>query len=136
MLRRQPANTLCHGPADPWRWADQIKMKDIMNWKLRLKYGKEKTNFSHYTLLADGIVGNLLEGFNCQPGRAWMSMKAWSINQDQALDMIRVIGKDIGFTVDGRIELFVTAPEKPPKETPFGYDIRFNPYDEKSTQQE
>ena len=21
LLRRQPANTLCHGPADPWRWA-------------------------------------------------------------------------------------------------------------------
>ena len=26
LLRRQPANTLCHGPADPRRWADnQIK---------------------------------------------------------------------------------------------------------------
>ena len=25
LLRRQPANTLCHGPADPWRWADNNK---------------------------------------------------------------------------------------------------------------
>ena len=24
LLRRQPANTLCHGPADPWRWAAKI----------------------------------------------------------------------------------------------------------------
>ena len=24
LLRRQPANTLCHGPADPWRWAAGI----------------------------------------------------------------------------------------------------------------
>ena len=29
LLRRQPANTLCHGPADPWRWADKVNQDKI-----------------------------------------------------------------------------------------------------------
>ena len=28
LLRRQPANTLCHGPADPWRWAENAGPKE------------------------------------------------------------------------------------------------------------
>ena len=29
LLRCQPANTLCHGPADPWRWAeDKMNIKN------------------------------------------------------------------------------------------------------------
>ena len=31
LLRRQPANTLCHGPADPWRWADYININSKKN---------------------------------------------------------------------------------------------------------
>ena len=33
LLRRQPANTLCHGPADPWRWAESSKPK-----RTKMKY--------------------------------------------------------------------------------------------------
>jgi hypothetical protein len=44
--------------------------------------------------------------------------------------MIRVIGKQIGFAVDGRIEVYVTEPDQPPGEKPHGYDIKFTPYDE------
>jgi hypothetical protein len=36
LLRRQPANTLCHGPADPWRWADEIR-QITMTRKIRSK---------------------------------------------------------------------------------------------------
>ncbi|HEY6402046.1 MAG TPA: hypothetical protein VI479_11595 [Blastocatellia bacterium] len=38
--------------------------------------------------------------------------------------------KRIGFTVDGRIEIYVTEPDQPPGEKPHSYDIRFTPYDE------
>ena len=29
LLRRQPANTLCHGPADPWRWAAKFTETEV-----------------------------------------------------------------------------------------------------------
>ena len=32
------------------------------NWKLKLRYGKLKTPFQHFTLIADGIVGDLIDG--------------------------------------------------------------------------
>ncbi len=100
------------------------------DWKLKLRYGKLKTCFRHFTVLADGVVGKLVEGFECRPGRAWMSMKTWATDADESMDMIRVIGNQIGFAVDGRIEVYDTAPEHPPRDKPHGYDIRFTPYDE------
>ncbi len=29
LLRRQPANTLCHGPADPRRWAAKFHEMEV-----------------------------------------------------------------------------------------------------------
>jgi hypothetical protein len=104
--------------------------EDTKDWKLRLRYGKLTTTFKHFTVLADGVVGKLGDGFECRPGRAWMSMKTWATDADESMDMIRVIGERIGFTVDGRIEVYVTEPDQPPGEKPHGYDIRFTPYDE------
>ena len=100
------------------------------NWKLKLRYGKLKTPFQHFTLLADGVVGDLMEGFSCRPGSAIMGMKVWASSAAEAFDMIRAIGEQIGFTVTGRIQLYETAPVSPPRETPHGYDIRFTPYDD------
>ena len=61
-----------------------------------------------------------------------MAMKPWAIDQGQAADMIQCIGNNIGFKVDGRIEIYDSAPEQPPDDKPFGYDIQFTPYgDEK-----
>jgi hypothetical protein len=98
------------------------------NWKLQLRYGKLKTEFKHYSVLADGVVIELVEGFDCRPGRAWMAMKTWAIDLDQSADMIQSIGNKIGFKVDGRVEIYDTAPEQPPEDKPFGYDIQFTPY--------
>src|SRR5690242_8052244 len=100
------------------------------DWKLKLRYGKMKTPFSHYTLLADGVVHNLEEGFECRPGKAFMGMKVWASSEEEAFDMIRVIGEHIGFEVTGKIELYSTDPVEPPGEEPHGYDINFSPYDE------
>ncbi len=100
------------------------------DWKLKLRYGKIKTPFSHYTVLADGVVGDLVEGFECPKGPAWMSMKTWSSSTDESADMIKVIGKQIGFLVTGRIEIYKTEPIEPPSDNPHGYDIKFTPYEE------
>ena len=103
--------------------------EEIEDWKLKLRYGKLKTQYKHFTVLADGVVGELKDGFQCRRGRAWMAMKTWAQDADQSADMIKVIGDRLGFTVDGRILIYNTGPEEPPKENPFGYGINFTPYD-------
>ncbi|HTM67195.1 MAG TPA: hypothetical protein VL093_12785 [Flavipsychrobacter sp.] len=100
------------------------------SWKLNLRYGKIKTPFTHYTLLAAGVVHDLEEGFECRPGKAFMGMKVWANTKEEAFDMIRAIGECIGFEVTGKIELYATDPIEPPDEKPHGYDINFSPYDE------
>lgn len=105
-------------------------MNDEKDWKLKLRYGRLPTPFHHFTVLADGIVGDLKDGFECRPGRAWMAMKTWATDTDESIDMIRVIGKQIGFVIDGRVEVFETEPDQPPGEHPHGYDINFTPYDQ------
>jgi hypothetical protein len=99
------------------------------DWKLKLRYGKFKTTFQHFTVLADGEVGQLVDGFECPPGRAWMAMKAWATDSNESADMIQVIGEQIGFTVDGKIEIYETEPEQAPRDKPYGYAIGFTPYD-------
>jgi hypothetical protein len=56
-------------------------------------------------------------------------MKTWATSSDESGDMIRVIGEQIGFTITGRILIYETEPSEPPKENPFGYDIKFQPFD-------
>lgn len=98
------------------------------DWKLKLRYGKLKTPFQHFTVMADGEVGELRDGFECRPGRAWMTMKTWATDSEESMEMIRVIGEQIGFAVDGRVLVYDTEPEQPPRENPHGYDITFAPY--------
>ena len=98
------------------------------DWKLKLRYGKTKTPYKHYTTIADGIVGELIDGFDCRPGKAYMGMKTWALSTKESADMIKVIGKEIGFEVTGKIEVFITESNEPPSEKPFGYDIKFTPY--------
>lgn len=100
------------------------------DWKLKLRYGRLQTPYKHFTVLADGVADKLSGGFECRPGRAWMAMKAWASSEEEAFDMARVIGADFGFQVDGRMELYDTEPEEPPRENPFAYSIKFTPYDE------
>jgi hypothetical protein len=101
------------------------------DWKLKLKFGKLKTEFKHYTALAEGEVHKLKDGFVCPPGQAIMAMKTWAIDENQSIDMIKVIGEQIGFVVTGRTYIYDTDPESPPKQNPYGYDINFTPFNEK-----
>jgi len=104
-------------------------VEDEQDWKLKLRYGKESTPFSHFTVIADGTVGDLLHDFECRPGKAFMSIKVWSTDLDEAGDMIQDIGDQIGFNVDGKIEIFTTDAVQPPRDKPYGYDINFTSYD-------
>lgn len=99
------------------------------DWKLKLRYGKLTTPFHHYTVIAEGTVGQLAEGFSCPPGSAFMAMKTWASSTDESADMVAVIGRQIGFTVTGDIQIYDTEPVEPPRERPFGYDIQFTPFD-------
>jgi hypothetical protein len=105
-------------------------VEDEKNWKLKLRYGKESTPYKHFTALGDGVVGNLVDGFECRKGPAVMAIKTWATDADESADMLRVIGGRIGFQASGEIQIYESDAEQPPKERPFGYDISFTPYDD------
>lgn len=101
---------------------------DDKNWKLKLRYGKLKTPFQHFTMIVEGTVERLGEGFACPKGSAFMAMKVWAISGEEACDMIRAIAEHIGFNVTGRINIYETESTSPPREKPYGYDINFTPF--------
>lgn len=103
-------------------------MENKSDWKLKLRYGKESTPYQHFTVLCDGFVTNGDNEFGCPEGSAVMAIKVWAEDEEQAADMLQVIGTQIGFSAKGDIEIYKTEPEEPPKENPFGYDINFTPY--------
>ena len=102
--------------------------KSNPNLIAQLRYGKIKTPFKHFTVIAKGVVGQLVDGFECPEGPAFMAMKTWSNSADESALMIKNIGQQIGFTITGPTEIFDTPPTEPPKENPFGYDINFTPF--------
>lgn len=103
--------------------------EDDQDWKLKLRYGRVATPFEHFTVIAEGEVGTLTDGFECRPGCAFMGMKVWAMSTSQADDMIQSIGGQIGFRVAGRIQVNETEPTQPPKDRPYGYDIQFTPFE-------
>ncbi|MDH5821993.1 hypothetical protein QFW77_03160 [Luteimonas sp. RD2P54] len=98
------------------------------HWKLELRYGRRVTPYKHFTVIADGLAGELTDGFECRAGPAIMTMKTWASDADESADMARSIGRQIGFSVTGRIEIYETEAERAPGEHPHGYDIKFVPY--------
>jgi hypothetical protein len=100
------------------------------HWKLKLRYGKLQTPFQHYSVIAEGLVGELMEGFSCRKGNAFMGMKVWASSTEEAENMSRVIGREIGFDVTGRVYVYSTEPSEPPDASnPRAYQINFNPFD-------
>ena len=91
---------------------------------------ENENNLEHYTVLADGIVGELSEGFVCEQGRAVMGIKVWAHSIDEAGEMAESIGQQIGFTIQGNVEIYKTEPIEPAGDSPHGYDINFTPYDD------
>ena len=104
-------------------------MENENDWKLKLRYGKEATPYTHYTVLAEGKCGEMIDGFACPKGNAFMGIKVWASDLDEAPLMAKSIGAQIGFEVTGEIQTYETEPKEPPKDNPYGYDIQFTPYE-------
>lgn len=98
------------------------------DWKLKFRYGKLSTPYRHYTAIAEGVAGELTDGFSCPPGDAFMSMKTWVSSTDECSAMAAAIGRQIGFTVTRAIQIYDTEPDLPPRDRPFAYDIGFQPF--------
>ena len=98
------------------------------DWKLKLRYGKLITPYIHYTVIAEGIVDDLLEGFECPKGNAFMGMKIWAESFEESVDVFQSIGGQIGFRIIGKLQIYESEPKEPPGENPLGYDIKFTPF--------
>ena len=43
-------------------------------------------------------------------------------------DILMLIGKRLGFKMDGELQVYVTEPDVPAEDQPFGYDVQFTTY--------
>jgi len=45
------------------------------NWKLKLRFGLLRTPYKHFTVVAEGVAGHLVDGYSCPPASACLAMK-------------------------------------------------------------
>jgi hypothetical protein len=99
------------------------------DWKLRLRYGRLQTPYRHFTTISEGVFGQPSSEFGCAAGPAFMTMRVWASDADEAVRVASAFGREIGFSVTGRVYLHDTPAEEPPRDHPYGYGIAFTPYD-------
>jgi hypothetical protein len=97
------------------------------NWKLKLRYGKLRTPYKHFTAITKGTVE---ESSTFSPGNAFMGIKMWAATYDDAADLVESVARQVCFTITGKIELFDTEPQEPPREDAYGYDVDFTYFQE------
>ncbi|KCZ92980.1 hypothetical protein [Hyphomonas johnsonii] len=98
------------------------------DWKLKLRYGQTTTDYSHFAVIADGAIVEPNADMNTQLGPCVLSLKAWATDADECADMLVAIANQVGFKIAEKIDIYATEPDEPPKDKPFGYDLRFTPY--------
>ena len=98
------------------------------NWKLLLRYGRLKTPYEHFTVLADVRVLEGDEELGSGVGPAWLSMKVWAASADDAAEFVGAMAPLLGAEVRGRVEAYSSEPAEPPQDEPFAYDPRFTAY--------
>lgn len=116
-------------PVHPLAFSNEIvsnKDQPPNDWKLKLRYGKLKTPYKHFTVFAEGCMEEESSVFECPLVPAWMAIKIWATDSHESNDMIQAIGRQVEFTVTGRIEIYITEPIEPPDYEPFGYYISFH----------
>ena len=106
-------------------------MSQEKDWKLKLRYGKLKTRYQHFTVIVPVVINEYIKDFDAQPGAAYAGIKMWATNTDEAADMVRDIGQQTGFIINGKIEIYDTDPKQPPNDNPYAYDVNFSYYNEK-----
>jgi len=65
----------------------------IKDWKVKLKYGKLTTPYKHYTVIAPVVINEFIEDFSAEPGTAYIGMKVWATDSNEAVNLIENIGK-------------------------------------------
>ena len=98
------------------------------DWKVKLRYGLLQTPYRHFATISDGVFAEPSDEFGCPAGPAFMTMRVWASDQDEAVHMASVFGDQVGFSVTGHVHVYATPPEEPPRDGPYGYDIGFRPY--------
>jgi hypothetical protein len=97
----------------------------IKDWKLKLRYGKVSTPFTHYTLIAPTKIEIYIEEFDADIGTAWVGMKIWATEQGESAKVYKSVAEQIGLIITGNIEIYNTEAVNPPKDKPYAYDIQF-----------
>lgn len=98
------------------------------DWRLKLRYGKLTTPFTHFTLIAEGRIVRPLPVNGNACSQAFMRMKIWCEDEEAAQDILMSVAQDVGFETSGQIYFYKTDPDVPPRSTPIVYDIGFTPY--------
>ena len=63
------------------------------DWRLKLRYGKLETPYKHFTVIAEGEVDELKDGFECPEGSAFMAMKIWAESHEESFDVYQSIAE-------------------------------------------
>jgi hypothetical protein len=100
------------------------------DWKLRLRYGRLQTPYTHFTLIADGALTRPNEKLDGKPGKAFLGAKIWAKDGDQAFDIFRDVADRAGFEIRDKIDLWTTEPKHPPGDIPSVHDPKLTPYRE------
>lgn len=98
------------------------------DWKLRLRQGQLQTPFCHFTLIAPGRSAEGDPEIDMPAGQAFIAVKCWAEDHDMAFDLVAYVAEQVGFQLEGQVELYETEPDAPPRDQPYGYDIAFTPF--------
>lgn len=73
-----------------------VYLKMLKDWKLKLRYGKSKTPYKHFTLVAPVIIEQYIEALNAEPGKAYAGMKIWALDSDQSAEVFQSVADQTG----------------------------------------
>lgn len=104
-------------------------MGKFSDWKLKLRYGKLKTQFTHYTVIVECEVLEPHENLGSHGERGFFGLKVWAENEDEAAHLTMLVAKHYDLKVGKTFDVFKTDPVQPPGEQPSSYDANFTPYE-------
>lgn len=81
----------------------------------------------HFTVQGPGEALLPNTHLNLEPGRVRLQIKAWTTDENAAVDMFVAVCNDIKFKLDGDVEVFHTEAIREAKDVPFAYDVGWDP---------
>lgn len=81
-------------------------------------------------MIADGKIVEARPDFKTIEGSAaFFTIKVWATDNAEAIDVLVVVGQEVGFDASGEIYVYNSEPEQPPGENPHAYDLNFHQYE-------